>query len=70
MPGLRPAEPGEFTRRALMNGRLDLAQVEGLGDLIAAETAAQQRQALRLMEGALSRAGGRLARRRSCARWR
>ena len=36
--GLRPAEPGEFTRRALMNGRLDLAQVEGLGDLLAAET--------------------------------
>ena len=55
--GLRPAEPGEFTRRALMNGRLDLAQVEGLGDLIAAETAAQQRQALRLMDGALSRLG-------------
>ena len=45
--GLRPAEPGEFTRRALLNGRLDLAQVEGLGDLLAAETAAQQRQALR-----------------------
>ena len=48
MPGLRLAEPGEFTRRALLNGRLDLAQVEGLGDLIAAETAAQQRQALRV----------------------
>ena len=55
MPGLRGAEPGEFTRRALINGRLDLAQVEGLADLIAAETAAQRRQALRLMEGALSR---------------
>ena len=38
-----------------MNGRLDLAQVEGLGDLLAAETAAQQRQALRSMDGALSR---------------
>jgi tRNA modification GTPase len=55
--GLRPAEPGEFTRRALLNGRLDLAQVEGLGDLISAETAAQQRQALRMMDGALSRLG-------------
>ena len=55
--GLRQAEPGEFTRRALVNGRLDLAQVEGLGDLIAAETAAQQRQAVRMMDGALSRLG-------------
>jgi tRNA modification GTPase len=55
--GLRPAEAGEFTRRALINGRLDLAQVEGLGDLIAAETAAQQRQAVRMMDGALSRLG-------------
>lgn len=53
--GLRPAEPGEFTRRALLNGRLDLAQVEGLGDLLAAETEAQRRQAIRLMEGTLSR---------------
>ena len=52
--GLRLAEPGEFTRRALMNGRLDLAQVEGLGDLLAAETEAQRRQAARLMTGALS----------------
>lgn len=55
VPGLRPAEAGEFTRRALLNGRLDLAQVEGLGDLIAAETAAQQRQALQMMDGGLSR---------------
>jgi tRNA modification GTPase len=55
LDGLRAAEPGEFTRRALLNGRLDLAQVEGLGDLIAAETRAQQRQALRLMEGVVSR---------------
>ncbi|HRO12163.1 tRNA uridine-5-carboxymethylaminomethyl(34) synthesis GTPase MnmE [Amaricoccus sp.] len=54
MEGLRVAEPGEFTRRALLNGRLDLPQVEGLGDLLAAETAAQQRQALRLMDGAIS----------------
>jgi tRNA modification GTPase len=55
MPGLRPAEPGEFTRRALMNGRLDLAQVEGLGDLIEAETEAQRRAALRMMRGAVGR---------------
>lgn len=55
LDGLRPAEPGEFTRRALLNDRLDLAQVEGLGDLIGAETAAQRRQALGLMGGALSR---------------
>ena len=53
--GLRPAEPGEFTRRALLNGRLDLSQVEGLGDLLGAETSAQQRQALRLMDGAVSK---------------
>jgi tRNA modification GTPase len=53
--GLRPAEPGEFTRRALMNGRMDLAQVEGLGDLLAAETAAQRDQALAAMGGALGR---------------
>lgn len=52
--GARLAEPGEFTRRALMNDRLDLAQVEGLGDLIAAETAAQRRQAIELMDGGLS----------------
>lgn len=54
-PGLRPAEPGEFTRRALENGRLDLTQVEGLADLIDAETEAQRRQALRALEGALGR---------------
>ena len=51
--GLRLAEPGEFTRRALENGCLDLAQVEGLGDLIEAETEAQRQQALRVFEGAL-----------------
>jgi tRNA modification GTPase len=55
MPGLRAAEPGEFTRRALMNGRLDLPQVEGLADLLAAETAAQQRQAVAVIGGALTR---------------
>jgi tRNA modification GTPase len=49
--GCRPAEPGEFTRRAFENGRLDLTQVEGLGDLIAAETSAQRRQALRQLKG-------------------
>lgn len=53
MDGLRLAEPGEFTRRALQNGRLDLAQVEGLADLIDAETEAQRRQAVRVFSGAL-----------------
>ncbi|MFN4157095.1 MAG: tRNA uridine-5-carboxymethylaminomethyl(34) synthesis GTPase MnmE [Gemmobacter sp.] len=57
--GLRPAEPGEFTRRALENGRLDLTQVEGLSDLIDAETEAQRRQALRELSGAVGqRAAG------------
>jgi tRNA modification GTPase len=51
--GLRMAEPGEFTRRALQNGRLDLAQVEGLADLIESETEAQRRQAMRTLSGAL-----------------
>ncbi len=45
-PGLRLAEPGEFTRRAFENGRLDLTEAEGLADLIAADTEAQRRQAL------------------------
>ena len=49
--GLQPAEPGAFTRRAFDNGKLDLTEVEGLADLIAAETEAQRRQALRQMEG-------------------
>lgn len=51
--GLRLAEPGEFTRRALENGCLDLTQVEGLADLIDAETESQRRQAQRVMSGAL-----------------
>lgn len=51
--GARLAEPGEFTRRALENGRLDLVQVEGLADLIEAETEAQRKQALRVLSGAL-----------------
>jgi tRNA modification GTPase len=55
VPGLRLAEPGEFTRRALENDRLDLAQVEGLADLIEAETEAQRRQALRVLSGDLGR---------------
>jgi tRNA modification GTPase len=53
LPGLRMAEAGEFTRRALENGRLDLAQVEGLADLIEAETEAQRRQAMRVLSGAV-----------------
>lgn len=55
LPGLRAAEPGEFTRRALLNGRLDLTAVEGLADLIEAETEAQRRQALRQLEGSLAK---------------
>jgi len=51
--GVREAEAGEFTRRALENGRLDLTQVEGLADLIDAETIVQQRQAVRVMTGGL-----------------
>ena len=51
----RLAEPGEFTRRALENGRLDLAQVEGLADLIDAETEAQRKQALRVFSGDIGR---------------
>ena len=51
----RLAEPGEFTRRAFLNGKLDLTQVEGLGDLIEAETAAQRRQALGQMAGGFAR---------------
>ena len=50
-PGLRMAEPGEFARRAFTNGKLDLAQVEGLADLIDAETASQHRQAMRQLGG-------------------
>jgi tRNA modification GTPase len=51
--GLRPAEPGEFTRRAFENGKLDLTRVEGLADLIGAETEAQRRQAFRQLKGLL-----------------
>ena len=52
-PGLRPADPGEFTRRALENGKLDLTQAEGLDDLIHADTDRQRRQALRQLKGLL-----------------
>ena len=57
-PGLRRAEPGEFTRRALANGRIDLAQTEGLADLLAAETEAQRRAAIDAVEGSVGRAVG------------
>lgn len=52
---LRAAEPGEFTRRAFYNGKMDLTEVEGLGDLIEAETRAQKNQALAQAGGALAR---------------
>jgi tRNA modification GTPase len=53
LEGFRPAEAGEFTRRAFLNGRLDLTEVEGLADLINADTEAQRRQALRQFKGLL-----------------
>jgi len=53
--GLRPAEPGEFTRRAFQNGKLDLAQAEAVADLVDAESEAQRRQALDQLGGALGR---------------
>jgi tRNA modification GTPase len=53
---VRPAEPGEFTRRAFQNGRMDLAQAEAVADLIDAETTAQKSQALGQLDGALSAA--------------
>jgi len=53
VPGLRLAEPGEFTRRAFEAGKMDLAETEALADLIDAETAAQRRQALRGLEGGI-----------------
>lgn len=61
LPGVRPAEPGEFTRRAFQLGRLDLTEIEGLADLLAADTEAQRVQAL-------AAAGG--AARRQCEAWR
>ncbi|MGN6095902.1 MAG: tRNA uridine-5-carboxymethylaminomethyl(34) synthesis GTPase MnmE [Bosea sp. (in: a-proteobacteria)] len=58
LPGVRLAEAGEFTRRAFEAGKLDLAAVEGLADLIDSETEWQRRQALRQMEGALGLQAG------------
>jgi tRNA modification GTPase len=55
IPGLRVAEPGEFAWRAFMNGKIDLSEVEGLADLVEAETEAQRRQAQNIAGGALSR---------------
>lgn len=52
-PDVRPADPGEFSRRAFLNGKLDLTEAEGLADLVAAETWQQARQARRQMDGAL-----------------
>lgn len=52
---IRPAERGEFTKRAFENGRLDLTEAEGLGDLLVADTSAQRKQALRQMEGHMRR---------------
>jgi tRNA modification GTPase len=59
LEGCRPAEAGEFTRRAFVNGRMDLSRVEGLADLIDAETEAQRRQALLQLEGRLGDAAER-----------
>ncbi|NEU10739.1 tRNA uridine-5-carboxymethylaminomethyl(34) synthesis GTPase MnmE [Methylobacterium sp. BTF04] len=54
-PGCTPAEAGAFTKRAFLNGRMDLTQAEGIADLIDAETEAQRRQAMRQLDGALGR---------------
>ena len=56
------AEPGEFTGRAFENGKLDLTAIEGLADLIYADTDAQRRQALRQLQGPARQPRGRLAR--------
>jgi tRNA modification GTPase len=55
LPGARPAEPGEFTQRAFLNGKLDLAQAEAVADLIDASTESAARSAARALDGALSR---------------
>ena len=60
-PGMREAQPGEFTRRGFANGRIDLSEAEGLADLLLAETELQRRSALAMADGALSR---------QVARWR
>jgi tRNA modification GTPase len=56
--GLRQAEPGEFTRRAFLHGKMDLTAAEGIADLVAAETAAQRRQALHQADGGLAKLYG------------
>ena len=58
LPGLVPAEPGEFTRRAFDNGRMDLSEVEGLADLLVADTERQRSSALAMAEGGLRRRVG------------
>ncbi len=58
MPGLRQAEPGEFTLRALRNGKMSLTRVEGLADLVSAETEAQRHLARRLLDGELEGRAG------------
>ena len=58
--GARPGEPGEFTRRAVLNGKMDLLQAEAIGDLIDARSGAAQRSALRQLDGALSERIGQL----------
>ncbi len=63
LPGLRPAEPGEFTRRALLHGRIDLTEAEGLADLLSAETEAQRRAAIETSGGGLRRRVGEWAER-------
>jgi tRNA modification GTPase len=63
LPHLRAATPGEFTRHAFENGRIDLAEAEGLADLLAAETESQRRLAVRMAGGALSRLIGNWAER-------
>jgi len=55
LPGFRPAEAGEFTKRAVLNGKMDVSHAEGLGDLVYAETEAQRRQAMHQYQGALSK---------------
>ena len=54
LPDVRPADPGEFSRRAFANGKLDLVQAEGIADLVAAETRLQRIQAVRQVQGGLS----------------
>ena len=54
LPDVRPADPGEFSRRAFANGKLDLVQAEGIADLVAAETRLQRVQAIRQLQGSLS----------------